>query len=60
MFSKIYNYLFPPLTLQERINIWLKKIKKSKYYVNDNITHQHLDSFQIPRRVFFLKNINKI
>lgn len=60
MISKIYNYFFPLLTHDERINIWLNKIQKSKYYVNDNITHEYLDSHNIPRRTFFLKNKNKI
>jgi len=55
MISKIYNLFFPEITLEERVSLWLNKIKKSKYYVNDNITHEYLDGQSIPRRRFFLK-----
>lgn len=57
---KIYNYLFPLLSLEDRINIWLKRINKSKYYVNDIITHEYLDKLNIPKREFFLKIKNKL
>jgi hypothetical protein len=55
MISKIYNILFPEISFEERVTLWLIRIKKSKYYVNDNITHEYLDTQSIPRRRFFLK-----
>lgn len=55
MISKIYNLFFPKITFEERVSLWLIKIKKSKYYVNDKITNEYLDNQSIPRRRFFLK-----
>ena len=53
MIQKIINYLFPLMTLDERVRKWCISIKKDISF-GKNITHEHLDKIGFPKRRFFL------
>jgi|694.fasta_scaffold92625_3 hypothetical protein len=55
MIKKIIDYLFPIMTLDERVNRWCSSIGKHTSYGKD-ITQEYLDKIGFPKRRFFLTN----
>lgn len=50
-FEKIYNYWYPEMTLEERIESWCSHIGKDITF-GKNMTHEKLDEVGFPRRKF--------
>lgn len=55
MIKKIIDYLFPIMSLKDRVDKWCSSIGKHSSY-GRNITHEYLDNIGFPKRRFFLSN----
>jgi hypothetical protein len=54
IFKKIYNYFFPLLTIEERIELYCEYLNKDISY-GKGLTMDHLDKVKFKKRVFVLK-----
>lgn len=48
MMKKIFNFLFPEMSLQYRVYLWCNHIHKDISY-GKNITHEYLDKVVFPK-----------